>query len=160
MAHAAPAKPENTPETSGLRRALPLALVALLLGVGFLSTYQGFWAPLALLQPPKDQPEVAEVAPAQFVGLPQIALTLAGSSLRTLVMSVEIETDAAHAEEVRHLLPRISDAFNSFLASIDPVAFERRGILDIIRDELATRAVHILGEGAFSDILITEFRIQ
>ena len=160
MANAAPAKPENMPETSGLRRVLPLALVALLLGAGFLSSYQGVWAPLSLLESGKDQPVMATAPRAQFVGLPQFALTLAGPGLRTLVMSVEIETDALHAGEVRHLLPRLSDAFNSFLASIDPAAFERRGILDIIRDELATRAVHILGEGAFSDILITQFRIQ
>ena len=37
---------------------------------------------------------------------------------------------------------------------------EKRGILDIVRDELATRAVFVLGDKAFSDILITEFRIQ
>ena len=72
----------------------------------------------------------------------------------------QIETDQVHRPEVEHLTPRLSDAFNSFLADIAPAAFEKRGILDIVRDELATRAVFVLGDKAFSDILITEFRIQ
>ena len=36
----------------------------------------------------------------------------------------------------------------------------RHRTLDIIRDELATRAAFVLGKDAFADILITEFRIQ
>ena len=58
------------------------------------------------------------------------------------------------------LIPRLLDSFNGFLTDIDPAAFEKRGILDIVRDELATRAVFVLGKEAFTDVLITEFRIQ
>ena len=77
-----------------------------------------------------------------------------------LIMTVKIETDQTHRAEVEHLVPRILDSFNSFLSNVDPYAFEKRGMLDIIRDELATRAAFVLGKDAFADILITEFRIQ
>ena len=77
-----------------------------------------------------------------------------------LIMTVKIETDQPHRTEVEYLTPRLLDSFNSFLVDVDPTAFEKRGILDIVRDELATRAVFVLGKDAFSDILITEFRIQ
>ncbi|MDT1063148.1 flagellar basal body-associated FliL family protein [Paracoccus sp. CPCC 101403] len=160
MAHAVPATSQNPPQRGGVKRVLPLLLVAALLGAGFISTYQGYWAPLSLLKPHEATAKAEPVPQVQFVALPQIALTLSGPQFRTLVMSVQIETDATHRDEVQHLLPRLSDACNSFLAGIEPAAFERRGILDIIRDELATRAVYVLGREAFSDILITEFRIQ
>lgn len=154
----APATAEAPPK-GGVKKILPLILAVAMLGGGFASSFLGFWSPMALLSPaPK------ETAPAlpqvQFVDLPQIVLTLAGPQQRMLVMSVKIETDALHRAEVEHLIPRLSDAFNSFLADIDPTAFEKRGILDIVRDELATRTVFVLGKDAFNDILITEFRIQ
>lgn len=155
----AAANPQAPPKR-GLKKLLPLILATAMLGAGFASSYMGLWSPMSLLKPaPEAQVEEA-VPQAQFVAMPQIVLTLAGPQMRMLIMSVEIETDTAHRAEVEHLIPRLKDAFNSFLADIDPAAFERRGILDIVRDELATRAVFVLGKEAFSDILITEFRIQ
>ena len=47
-----------------------------------------------------------------------------------------------------------------FLSQVDASAFGRRGILEIVRGELATRTSFILGEAAVRDLLITEFRIQ
>lgn len=156
----AAANPEAPPK-GGLKKLLPLILAVVMLGGGFASTFLGFWSPMALLQPaPQEEAHAPALPQVQFVDLPQIVLTLSGPQLRMLVMTVQIESDAAHRAEVEHLIPRLSDAFNSFLADIDPTAFEKRGILDIVRDELATRAVFVLGKDAFSDILITEFRIQ
>ena len=39
-------------------------------------------------------------------------------------------------------------------------ALDRRGILEILRAEMATRARFVLGDQAVRDLLITEFRIQ
>lgn len=152
----------NTEEKGGggLRRVLlPLGIAVITAAGGFASTYLGFWSPSGLLAAREKAPEIA--APiAEFVDIPQIVLTLAGPRPRMLVMTVKVETDHIHRAEVEHLTPRLLDSFNSFLADVDVSAFERRGILDIIRDELATRAVFVLGKDAFTDILITEFRIQ
>ena len=71
-----------------------------------------------------------------------------------------VEIDPAQADTANLLLPRITDSFNSLLSQVDPVAFSRRGILEIIREELATRSRLILGDAAVRDLLITEFRIQ
>ncbi len=153
--------PEAPPAKGGLKKLIPLILVTAMLGAGFASTFLGFWSPMALLKPKhEEQVETPAVPQVQFVDVPQIVLTLAGPQMRTLIMTIQIETDAAQKPAVEHLVPRLSDAFNGFLSDIDPVAFEKRGILDILRDELATRAVFVLGKDAFSDILITEFRIQ
>lgn len=141
------------------RILLPLGLALALGGAGFASTWLGFWSPTALLAA-KEKEKPATLPQVDFVGIPQIVLSLAGPRPRILVMTVKIETDPTHRPEVEHLVPRLLDSFNSFLADVDPSAFERRGILDILRDELATRAVFVLGKEAFTDVLITEFRIQ
>ena len=90
----------------------------------------------------------------------RILLSLPGERPRTLAMSVLIDVAPASEALARQLMPRLSDAFTTFLADIDPAAFERRGILDIVRLELATRARFVLGEAAVRDLLITEYRIQ
>lgn len=152
----------NTEEKGGggLRRIfLPLGIAVIMTAGGFASTYLGFWSPSSLLAAKEKVPETS--APVvEFVDIPQIVLSLAGPRARMLIMTVKIETDQANRAEVEHQTPRLLDSFNSFLADVDASAFERRGILDIIRDELATRAVFVLGKDAFTDILITEFRIQ
>ena len=160
MANIADMDAEEKPRGGFRRVLLPLGLALVLGGVGFASTWLGFWSPMALLAPQRDEAQAQAVSPVIFVDIPQIVLSLAGPGARTLVMTVKIETDQSRRAEVEHLVPRLLDSFNSFLADIDGTAFERRGILDIVRDELATRAVLVLGRDAITDVLITEFRIQ
>ncbi len=95
-----------------------------------------------------------------FVDLPQIALTLSGPQSRTLALAVKVEAKPENVAQIEFLQPRILDAFNGFFSEVDPLAFEKKGIIDVVRNELSTRLTFILGEGAFNDILITEFRIQ
>ncbi|RCW82864.1 flagellar basal body-associated FliL family protein [Paracoccus lutimaris] len=153
--------PEDEKPKGGIGRILlPLGLVVIMAGGGFASTYLGFWSPMGLLAKKEDVPAEATLPSTEFVDIPQIVLTLAGPKSRILIMTVKIETDQKHRAEIEHLIPRVLDSFNSFLAGVDATAFEKRGILDIVRDELATRAVFVLGKDAFTDILITEFRIQ
>ncbi|MDS9466940.1 flagellar basal body-associated FliL family protein [Paracoccus sp. MBLB3053] len=152
--------PEMLPSRSRIRRLLPVAAGLLLLAAGFATTFLGYWSPTSLFRQEHRQAEGAELPSVHFVSLPQIVLTLSGPQMRTLVMSVKLETDPENRASVEMLVPRLADTFNSFLAGIEPSAFERRGILDIIRDEMGNRAVQILGDKAFSDVLITEFRVQ
>lgn len=148
------------PEKPGRRPLVMILLIVLCLAGGFASTFFGLWSPMSLIAADHAQPEPEALPPVTFVALPQIVLTLPGPQMRTLVMALQFETTAGQAPQIQLLLPRLADSFNGFLAGIAPEAFEKRGILEIVRDELATRAVYILGKDAFSDILITEFRIQ
>lgn len=147
------------PKPKGKKGVLLLAAAALLLGGGgFASTYLGFWSPGALLAP--GQEKALEASPAVFVDVPTIALHMPGSPPRELILSASIETDQAHQAEVQHLMPRVSDAFTSFLSEVDRAAYDKRGVLEIIRAELVTRTRYVLGEEPVKDLLITEFRIR
>ena len=57
-------------------------------------------------------------------------------------------------------MPRILDTFTGFLSGIDPAAYDKRGVLEIIRAELLARTRYVLGETAAKDLLITEFRFK
>ncbi|SNR54565.1 flagellar basal body protein FliL [Paracoccus sediminis] len=146
-----PAKP------SGKKKLIPILAALVLAGGGFASTYLGLWSPAALMAPKED----ASAAPAViFVTVPPIELNIPGGSGRQLVVSASIETDSAHQAEVTHLMPRILDAFTGFLSGIDPAAYDKRGVLEIIRAELVTRSRYVLGADAVKDLLITEFRFR
>lgn len=160
MADAASSPLTATAAKGGRRPLAMIAVTAAFLAGGFASTYFDIWSPMSLLSKDHATSAEAPLPAVEFVPLPQIVLSLAGPQMRTLVMSIQVETTAQQMPQIRLLLPRLSDAFNGFLAEIDPLAFEKRGILEVVRDELATRAIHVLGKDAFSDILITEFRIQ
>ncbi|WP_415392323.1 flagellar basal body-associated FliL family protein [Paracoccus sp. SJTW-4] len=149
---------EDSPPRPLGRRLLPILLPVLALAAGFGVTYTGLLSPLSLLAPAASPPQAAPVA--VFLDVPRIILTIPGERTQTLALAVVVEIDPAAADTARLLMPRIADSFNGFLSQVDPVAFSRRGILEIIREELATRTGFILGEAAVRDLLITEFRIQ
>lgn len=139
---------------------LVLAVATMLLGGGgFASTYLGLWSPASLIAA-RAATDATSVPEVQFVDIPTIELHMPGSPARTLILSASVETDAAQVERVRHLMPRIRDAFNGFLSGVDRSAYDKRGVLEIIRAELLTRTRYVLGEDTAKDLLITEFRIR
>lgn len=149
-----------TDEPEKKSRKLLLPVLALALGAaGFGSTYLGFWSPAALLKP-AEKAHVAQVPEVSFVAVPMVDVPLPGGTYRGVVLSAVIETDQAYAETVTHLMPRVQDAFTTFLSNVDPAAYGKRGVLEIIRAELITRTRYVLGEEAVKDLLITEFRFK
>lgn len=151
---------ESIEQTGGRKRLLlPLLLTAVLGGAGFASTYLGFWSPLSLVSKDKAA-HVGMPAEVVFVDVPVIELTLPGGRHRTLVLQSKIETVPGAEKEIEKLLPRVSDAFNGFLSGVDPVAFDKRGVLEIIKYELTTRATETLTDLPVNDLLITEFRLK
>lgn len=152
----AAAEAEEPPPRKRGRRLLLLALPLVAAGLGFGSGYAGLWSPLALLSGPAREagPEIV------FVDLPPIALTLPDTNPRMLHLVVKIETVAANRAVVEEMTPRLIDSFNTFLTGIAPAAFDRRGILEIVREELGNRARLALGEGVAAEVLIQEFAIR
>lgn len=146
------------PKTSSRKKLIPILAAVLLAGGGFGSTYLGLWSPSAMLATqPKAAPAVSD---AVFIAVPTIELAIPGGSGRSIVLSASLETDQAHQAQIAHLMPRILDAFTAFLSGIDPAAYDKRGVLEIIRAELLTRSRYVLGAEALKDLLITEFRFK
>ncbi|MDO5621668.1 MAG: flagellar basal body-associated FliL family protein [Paracoccus sp. (in: a-proteobacteria)] len=130
----------------------------LALAAGFGSVFAGIWAPSALL---KNQIQTTQAQPQpEFVAVPDIAISLPGDPIRYLLLKASLQVPKGRAAEVQKKMPRLSDSFNLFLSNIDPAAFQRRGILEIVRAELLTRGRFVLGAENLEDVLVTEFRLQ
>ena len=152
---AAPEKPRGK---KGL--LIPLVATLVLGGAGFASSYLGFWSPSGMLSGPEEPVESTEHMTVEFIDIPTIEIVVPGGRARSLVLSATIETDTTHKAEVTHLMPRVSDAFTTFLSGVDPAAYDKRGVLEVIRAELVTRTRFVLGEEPVKDLLITEFRFK
>ncbi|MDP5308573.1 flagellar basal body-associated FliL family protein [Paracoccus spongiarum] len=153
--------PVEAPPPRKKKAIVMLALALALGGGGFASTYLGLWSPAALIGGSAKPDQGAAAATAVvFVDVPKIEMNIPGSRGRSLVLSAAIETDETHRAEVEHLMPRVLDAFTSFLSGIDPGAYDKRGVLEIIRSELVTRSRYVVGEEPVKDLLITEFLIR
>jgi flagellar FliL protein len=156
------------PGKPGRKRLLLPLVAALVLAVGgFASTYLGLWSPLGLFAASPEaeaEAEAEEEEPVDptlaFVAVPPIELTLAGGSHSVLGLTTVIETEAGAVEAITALLPRVLDSFNGFLSGVDPLAFDKRGVLDIIKHELTVRARGALPDLPVKDLLITEFRLK
>lgn len=158
MTDAAAAPAEKAPGKKGL--LIPLAATLVLGGAGFASTYLGIWSPAGMLAG-TPEPEVStEHLSVEFIDVPTIEIVIPGGRARSMVLSATIETDSTHKAEVSHLMPRVSDAFTTFLSGVDPAAYDKRGVLEVIRAELVTRTRYVLGEEPVKDLLITEFRFK
>ena len=139
---------------------LPVALVSLAAAAGFGTSYAGLWSPFDLPSHSAEAKSHDPAALADFAAVPPVQLSLTGTRARTLMLSAMIETEPGKLSDVEHLMPRVSDAFNGFLSEIDPAAFDKRGVLEIIRAELLNRTRFVVGENVVRDILITEFRLK
>lgn len=148
---------EEAPARSG-RGKLILAAGVLVAGLGgFAASYLGVVSPSALFSGGEHSEEA--LPGVGFVDVPRIMVPMAGRG-RQLVLSIKIECAPEKVAQVQMLMPRISDSFTRFLSDIDPAAIDRRGVLEIIRAELRTRADMVLGSGVIDNVLITEFAIQ
>ncbi|MDO5704160.1 MAG: flagellar basal body-associated FliL family protein [Paracoccus sp. (in: a-proteobacteria)] len=152
----------ETSETPAKKKGmlLPLVLVAVLGVGGFASTFLGVWSPSALFAPGEEKPQTEAAPQLVFIDVPRIRLSLAAEPPRVLTLAAKIEAAPADRAQIEHLMPRVSDAFNTFLSDIDPKAFNKRGVLEIVRAELMTRSRYVLGDTAVKDVLITEFMLQ
>ncbi|MBM3603955.1 MAG: flagellar basal body protein FliL [Alphaproteobacteria bacterium] len=157
MTEAVAAPAEKAP---GKKKLLIPLVAVLALGGGFASTFLGFWSPSALFAAPAPPAAVSQHPDVTFVDVPTIDILLPGGRARSLVLSATIETDSTHKADVQHLMPRVSDAFTTFLSGVDPAAYDKRGVLEVIRAELVTRTRFVLGDEPVKDLLITEFRFK
>ncbi|AUM74790.1 flagellar basal body-associated FliL family protein [Paracoccus jeotgali] len=147
---------ETAPKPS--RRGM-LVVAALILAVGAGGGAMGFLgvvSPSRLLAP---KPAAVSLPQVGFADVPRIVVPISGRD-RQLALSIKLEVAPEELARVELLMPRLSDSFTGFLSDIDAAAIERRGVLEIIRAELAARADMILGAGVVKNVLITEFAVQ
>lgn len=144
-----------TERGGSLKRNLLIGLVVALSlgGGGFYAIYSG--RILAAESPADLPPSVSDIA---FVPLEPIIIGIeAGGETRHLRFAATLEVARAHRDDVRHLLPRISDVLNSFLRAVDLGEVGDPTRLVRLRAQMLRRVRIVSGEGRVRDLLINEF---
>ena len=93
-----------------------------------------------------------------FVEVPPVVVAIgAPSSGRHLRFAATLEVPAADAAEVTHLLPRVSDALNSFLQAVTAEDMADRDSLLRLRVQMLHRVRLVIGPDRINDLLVSEF---
>ena len=167
---------DDTPAKSrGKGKVLVVALAGLVVaGGGFAAAWTGM---LDAFLPQGDAAEAVDGdaqdamadAPAPhvpslggaFVEVPPISVSLGtGGQDRQLRMRAVLDVAAAHAGEAETLVPRVQDTILEYLRAVDAAALEDPLALGRLRAQMLRRARMVLGEGAVSDLLVTDFVLQ
>lgn len=156
-----------------MKIAIVGVLAILLLGGGAAGAYFFFDTPAVAAAPPMD--EVAKAAHdakvktaegeqaathEEFVAMDTLVLPIIGDSGVThtisLVISIEVP-DAAAAEEVKRLSPRLKDAYiQDMYGALSRKSSMENGVLQVgmIKERLNRVSVKILGEDKVNDVLL------
>lgn len=151
----------DIPDPPASRRGwLVVVVLCLLAGAaGFVPTWLGLWSPGALIAGFSAPSGEAGTQPG-FIEVPPLTLSVPGPVPRRVRLALTIEVQEKDRAAVTHLLPRVTDVAAGFLTGIAPEAYDRRGILEVIRAELATRIGQALAPHPINAILLTEFMFE
>lgn len=151
-------------KTKGKRLMLIVALlVLLLLGAGAGAYVSGLLDPLLEVQIKKDPEEVFEVAPAYFLPLEGITVSLRSSSSKPRFLKLEITLELANEGDqqiVTDVMPRVVDNFQAFLRELRVEELEGSQGIYRIREELLRRTNDAVAPVTVQDILFTDILIQ
>jgi flagellar protein FliL len=161
-------EPQDAPEDGAAapkKRKLPLKLIAiagaalLLLGGGGGGAYFFFFH-----KPTHRPPEQAAAKPAFFVDLPDVLVNLSNAgSDRTQYLKVKIVLevpDKGLVAQIQPLMPRVVDAFQTYLRELRPTDLDGSAGLYRLREELTRRVNHAIAPSHITAVLFKEIIVQ
>ncbi len=165
---------EGTGKAEGGKKKLVVLAVAglvLLLGGGAGGAwFLGFFGPG---EPPALSTEAAEAAEQEaaakrreavvFVDIPDILVNLqsAGQRARFLKLKVALEVEnETTADQVKGLLPRVMDSFQTYLRALTIDEVSSPGGLHRLKEELTARVNLALAPSRVDDVLVKEMLVQ
>lgn len=105
-----------------------------------------------------EEPEQSDYA---YTTLPEILITIGSAPAdRYLKMTIAVTTPEDKTKAVKEAEIVLTDAFNTYLRSIETADFENPNFYNQMRDELAWRSELVLGTSVSKGVLITEFLLR
>jgi flagellar FliL protein len=152
---AAPAKTSKLPS----KKVMIMALAGLLVVGGGAGSYFMFFGKAKHEEPKK---EVAK--PATFVDLPDVLVNLAGAgSDRTQYLKVKIVLelpDPLLVAQIQPLMPRVMDAFQTYLRELRPTDLDGSAGLYRLKEELTRRVNVAVAPNKITAVLFKEIVVQ
>ena len=111
-----------------------------------------------------EKPKEAVVKPATFVDLPDVLVNLANSgSDRTQYLKVKVVLELPEAdlvERIKPLMPRVMDAFQTYLRELRPTDLDGSAGLYRLKEELTRRVNAVLAPNHITAVLFKEIVVQ
>jgi flagellar FliL protein len=108
--------------------------------------------------------EETKAKPATFVDLPDVLVNLASSgSERTQYLKVKVVLelpDAGLVERIKPLMPRVMDAFQTYLRELRPTDLDGSAGLYRLKEELTRRVNAVLAPNHIDAVLFKEIVVQ
>ena len=158
--------PEDDAEQSAVKtkKKLPLKMIimaaagVLVLGGGGAGAYLFFG------QSGHDTPKEAVAKPATFVDLPDVLVNLSNTGTdRTQYLKVKVVLelpDAALVQQIQPLMPRVMDAFQTYLRELRPTDLDGSAGLYRLKEELTRRVNTVVAPNRITAVLFKEIVVQ
>jgi flagellar protein FliL len=150
-------------EGSPRKRKLPLKLIAMVIsGVGALGGggVGAYW----LWTGKETKVEVAAVKPPVFVDVPEVLVNLANTAPdRTQYLKVKIVLEvpeAALTPQIQATMPRVMDAFQTYLRELRPTDLDGSAGLYRLKEELTRRVNAAIAPSRITAVLFKEIVVQ
>jgi len=154
------AEGEGTPA----KRKLPLKLIAiagsglLLLGGGGIGAYLFFHGKT------EEKPVAPVAKPVAFLDLPDVMVNLSGAAgerAQYLKLKITLELpDQTLGAQIQPVMPRVMDAFQTYLRELRPADLDGSGGLYRMRDELTRRINTMIAPHRINAVLFKEVVVQ
>ena len=155
----APAKPKG--KFAFLKLSKKMMIIA---GAGVIALGGGGFGAYKFFFHHEAKPAAAEVKPAVFVDLPDVLVNLANSgSDRTQYLKVKITLEIPDKEAVpmiQPLMPRVMDAFQTYLRELRPSDLEGSAGLYRLKEELTRRVNVAIAPSRINAVLFKEIVVQ
>jgi flagellar FliL protein len=160
----ADAEPDENEEAAKPKRKLPLKLILIavagltVLGGGGVAAFFMFGAPKEATH------EAAVVKPAVFFDLPDVLVNLANTGserVQYLKVKVVLEVpDQALIAQIQPVLPRVMDAFQTYLRELRPTDLDGSAGLYRLKEELTKRVNVTIAPSHINAVLFKEIVVQ
>jgi len=164
----ADAEAESKPEAEGGegtgKKKLPIKMIIIaavglaVLGGGGAGAYFYFG------QSGHEKPKEATAKPATFVDLPDVLVNLANTGTdRTQYLKVKVVLelpDASLVQQIQPLMPRVMDAFQTYLRELRPTDLDGSAGLYRLKEELTRRVNAAVAPNRITAVLFKEIVVQ
>jgi flagellar FliL protein len=150
---------------SAKKGGLPIKLIIMAVG-GLAVLGGGGFGAYAMLKPkPAEKPAVAAVKPPVFVDLPEVLVNLSNNAAsdRTQYLKVKVVLELADQtliQQIQPVMPRVMDAFQTYLRELRPTDLEGSAGLYRLKEELTRRVNASIAPNRINAVLFKEVVVQ
>jgi len=157
-------KPEGEAAAAKPKRKIPLKLIIMAAAGLIVLGGGGAGAYLFLGAKHAEKPKEAAVKPATFVDLPDVLVNLAGTGTdRTQYLKVKVVLELPDAElvpKIQPLMPRVMDAFQTYLRELRATDLDGSAGLYRLKEELTRRVNAAVAPNKVTAVLFKEIVVQ